>query len=220
MSAAPGPAALDHLLHRPDDARDGATVAVLLHGRGSHKGDLQSLRPMLPQDWSVITPEAPFPGASWGYGPGSAWYRYLEDDRVVAETLDQSLAKLDAFLAELPGLLGFRPGKLILGGFSQGGSTALAYALQRPGVVDAVLNFSGFLVSHAALDESGASPPTTPIFWGHGVEDPAIPISLAEKGRARLRRARADLHARDYPMGHTIAAEEVEAAVSMIEEAG
>ena len=220
MSTAPEQAAFDCLVHRPRAAEDGTPVAVLLHGRGSDKADLQGLQPMLPEAWAVVTPEAPFPGATWGYGPGSAWYRYVEEDRVVQETLDESLTKLDQFFVELPQVLGFQPGRLILGGFSQGGTVALAYALSRPGSVVAVLNFSGFLVDSAKLDESGDTPPTTPIFWGHGSGDPAIPIALAEKGRNRLRRAGANLAAHDYPIGHWITAEEIEAAVAVAERAG
>jgi len=215
MSTPPAQASLDYLIHRPPTAADGSTVAVLLHGRGSHKGDLQGLQPMLPASWTVVTPEAPFPSAPWGYGDGSAWYRYVEDDRVVPETLDQSLAKLDDFLGELTRVVGFQPGSIVLGGFSQGGTTSLAYALSRPGAVAVALNFSGFLVEDAALDESGSAPPETPIFWGHGVADPAIPITLADKGRARLRNAGAKLVAEDYRIGHWIVAEEVEAAVAV-----
>jgi len=217
MSTTPTGTSLDYLIHRPSTAADGGTVTVLLHGRGSHKADLQGLQPLLPADWTVVTPEAPFPSAPWGYGAGSAWYRYVDEDRVVPETLDASLAKLDAFLSELPQVVGFRPGRIVLGGFSQGGTTSLAYALSHPGAVAAVLNFSGFLVADAALDESGSTPPETPIFWGHGVGDPAIPITLANKGRQRLRNARAKLVAEDYHIGHWIAAEEVEAAVAMVE---
>jgi len=216
MSDVPTPATLDSLIHCPLGAEDGTPVAVLLHGRGSNKGDMQGLRPMLPHDWALVTPEAPFSASTWGYGPGSAWYRYVEEDRVVPETLEESFAKLDAFLSELPQVLTFRPGRLILGGFSQGGTVSLAYALSRPGSVAAVLNFSGFLVDSARLDETGGSPPKTPIFWGHGSGDPAIPISLAERGRNRLRRAGANLVARDYPIGHWIAADEVEEAVSFL----
>lgn len=171
---------------------------------------------MLPESWSVVTPEAPFPGSAWGYGPGSAWYRYIGEDRVVEETLQESLSKLDDFLRALPDVVGFEPGDVVLGGFSQGGTVSMAYALSRPGAVRAVLNFSGFLVASVELDESGASPPVTPIFWGHGIGDPAIPISLAEKGRARLRHAGAPLTARDYRIGHWIANEEVERAVEMV----
>jgi phospholipase/carboxylesterase len=201
----------------PGSRADGvSTVAVLLHGRGSNKEDLQGLRPHLPGSWTLVTPEAPFPGAAWSYGAGSAWYRYQEEDRVVTETLEESLSKLDAFIAELPSLVGFEPDRLVLGGFSQGGTVTMAYALSRPDPVFAALNFSGFLVDSARLDESGTAPPRTPIFWGHGTGDPAIPISLAERGRNRLARARARLVARDYGIGHWIVAEEVKDAVAFV----
>jgi phospholipase/carboxylesterase len=220
MSSTPAQSALDYLLHRSDAATDGSPVVVLLHGRGSDKGDLQALQPMLPSSWTLVTPEAPFPGAPWGYGAGSAWYRYVEDDHVVIDTLEQSLGKLDHFLADLPRVIGFQPGRLVLGGFSQGGTTSLAYALSRPGSVAAALVFSGFLVAEARLGQSGDAPPSTPIFWGHGVADPAIPFSLAEMGRARLRNAGATLVARDYRIGHWIVAEEVEDAVAAVESFG
>lgn len=219
MSGAPSRAPLDFEMDRPEDAGDGSTVVVLLHGRGSDRRDLQGLRPLLPAAWTLVTPEAPFPASTWGYGPGSAWYRYVADDRVVEETLDESLEKMDDFLARVPELVGFEPGRLVLGGFSQGGTTSLAYALSRPDSLAAVAVFSGFLVAHAALDETGAAPPRVPIFWGHGVTDPAIPIALAEKGRTRLRHAGASLVARDYRIGHWIVEEEVQKAVEVVETA-
>ena len=197
-------------------ATDSTTVAVLLHGRGSDKNDLQGLRPQLPEDWTLVTPRAPFPGEPWGYGKGYAWYRYIEEDRLDADTLLESLSLLDEFLAALPRTIGVTPERIVLGGFSQGGTTSLSYALTRPGSVAAVLNFSGFLPAAIAVDESGANPPSTPIFWGHGLGDPAIPIGLAERGRNRLRRARAELLTRDFSIGHWIVPEEVEAAVAMV----
>ena len=208
---------LDFERSGPRDAPAGATVAVLLHGRGSDKHDLQGLRPHLPEDWVLITPQAPFSAAAWGYGSGGgAWYRYKEQDEVWVDTLRESLSRLDSFYAELPGLLGFDPARLVMGGFSQGGTVSLAYALSRPGSVAAALNFSGFLAAAIELDETGAAPPQTPLFWGHGVADPAIPFTLAEKGRERLRRAGASLVVRDYRIGHWIAEEEVADAVAMV----
>jgi len=211
---------LDFERSGPLGARAGATVAVLLHGRGSDKHDLQGLRPHLPEDWLLVTPQAPFSGAAWGYGGGGAWYRYRQEDEVWVDTLEESLARLDTFLTELPGLVGFEPGRIVLGGFSQGGTVSLAHAITRPGSVTAALNFSGFLAAAVQLDETGATPPATPLFWGHGLGDPAIPFALAEQGRARLRRAGAKLLVRDYRIGHWIVEEEVRDAVAMVGPAG
>jgi len=208
--------ALEFDFTRGTDTSGAATVVVLLHGRGSDKHDLQGLRSSLPGEWSIVTPRAPFPGQPWGYGQGFAWYRYLEEDRVVDETMQESLTQLDGFLARLPSAIGFTPGRVLLGGFSQGGTMSMAYALTRPGAVAAALNFSGFLAAWLRLDESGAAPPPTPIFWGHGTGDPNIPFSLAERGRARLHRAGANLVTRDYRIGHWIDATEVADAVEMV----
>ena len=211
---------LDFDLTVPEGAGEGATVAVLLHGRGSHKGDLQALVPVLPHDWVIVTPQAPYPGSDWGYGPGWAWYRYVQEDEVVAETLQQSLEKVADFLEGLPDVLGFEPGKLVLGGFSQGGTVSVAYSLAHPRAVTAAWNLSGFLAASVVVPGGAEAESATPIFWGHGTSDPNIPFVLAQKGRERLTEARIPLVAMDYGIGHWIVPEEIHDAVAMVESIG
>ena len=203
---------LDYLLHVPENAVDGAPVAVLLHGRGSHRGDLQALAPLLPPGTVVVTPEAPHPGAPWGYGPGWAWYRYAGEDRVEWDTLSESLEALDGFLEALPSLLPIRPGPLFLGGFSQGGTTSLAWALTRRSGsprIAGVLNFSGFLAAVPQVEAHLASAEGLDVFWGHGIRDPNIPHVLGVRGRQRLVDSAARVEARDYAIGHWIEPEEM-----------
>jgi len=192
------------------------TVALLLHGRGSDEHDLQGLRRLLPESWTLVTPRAIHPGAPWGYGPGWAWYRYVAQDRVAEETLDQTLSALDVFIESLPDHLGGPVDRLVLGGFSQGGTSSLAYALSRPGAVVAALNFSGFLADGIDIPDPDAVPP---IFWGHGLHDEAIPHALAVRGRARLNEAGVEPVVSDHPIGHGIVPEEVAAAVRVVLEA-
>jgi len=208
---------LGYDLSRPPTAGDGSTVLVLLHGRGSHRGDLQALRPRIPEEWVLVTPQAPHPGHPWGYGPGWAWYRYEGEDRVDRGSLDWSLGALDLFLRELPTALGFTPGRTVLGGFSQGGTLSLAYALTHPGAVDGVLNISGFLVDSPTVRPEVAAEVGTPIFWGHGIRDTAVPHPLALKGRRRIEAAGATLTERDYDIGHWITPEEIADAVAFVE---
>ena len=201
----------------PASPEDGGTVAVFLHGRGSHRGDLQALRPLIPPEWVLVTPQAPHAGHPWGYGPGWAWYKYVEEDRLVEETLAHSLSALEPFLDQLPVLLGFQPGRIVLGGFSQGGTTSMALAISRPDMVAAVINFSGFLAESVEVPFSALSPGTPPIFWGHGLIDPSIPHTLAVTGRQRLDAAGMRLEAHDYDIGHWIAPEEMRDAVAFVE---
>ena len=190
-------------------AKDGSPVLVLLHGRGSHMGDLQGLSRVLPPHGSLVTPQAPHPGGPWGYGPGWAWYRYLGDDVAEPASLQASLAAVDEFMAGLPQLVGFQPGSLVLGGFSQGGTTSLAYVLNRPGTVDGVVNLSGFLVSGESLDVHPDSLGDTPLFWAHGTQDPAVPFALAIRGRERIQAVGRRMETRNYPMGHWVSPEEM-----------
>jgi len=219
MTAA-SPAPLHAIATQNQTAQSGGPVAVLLHGRGSNRRDLISLAPAFPADWTIVTPEALHPGMPWGYGPGSAWYRYLQDNQVVGETMEQSLSELDKLMTALPEMLGAAPSRVVLGGFSQGGTMSLAYAITRAGRpdyrVDRVLNFSGFLVDDPAVELTESAVQATPIFWGHGHQDPAIPFSLAERGRATLREFGADLTISDHDIGHWIDAAELDAAVRWI----
>jgi phospholipase/carboxylesterase len=180
-------------------------------------GDLQGLRRALPRWAAVVTPQAPHPGLPWGYGPGWAWYRYDGGDRADPRSLLESLHGLQDFLAHLPAHLGFRPGSLVLGGFSQGGTTSLAFALLHPGIVDAVVNLSGFLVNQEVLGIGPEALAGTPVFWGHGTQDPAVPHRLAEVGRKRLTAASVPMKAVDYPMGHQVSRQEAEDLTGWLE---
>ena len=173
-------------------------------------GDLQGLAQLLSPGASLITPQAPHPGGPWGYGPGWAWYRYLGEDVAESKSLEASLGSLEAFLRALPDILGFQPGPLVLGGFSQGGTTSLAYALTHPGAVDGVVNLSGFLVNEESLASRPEELGETPLFWAHGTQDPAVPHFLAVRGRKRIREAGRRMEARDYPMGHWVSPEEMQ----------
>jgi phospholipase/carboxylesterase len=201
----------------PPSPREGAPLIVLLHGRGSDRHDLMGLRQALPDHAIVVTPEAPFPGAPWGYGPGWAWYRYLGADRPEPESFEESQQKLGEFLREYREQLPVRPGPLVLGGFSQGGTMSVAHALRHPGEVPLALNFSGFLPAHPSVEATPGTVAGTSFFWGHGTADPNIPHAMAEAGRSVLRAAGARLEARDYPIGHWIDPDELRDAAAWLD---
>lgn len=200
----------------PDDAADGAPLIVLLHGRGSHEEDLMGLAPHFPAEAMIVSPRAPFPGAPWGYGPGWAWYRFLSGTTPEPESFEQGQQALAEFLAELPSHLPVAPGPLLLGGFSQGGTSALAHALRHPGTIPLVMNLSGLLASHPTVAATPGTVADTAVFWGHGTEDPAIPFAHATSGWAALRAAGADLTAQAYPAGHTITQAELRDATTWL----
>jgi phospholipase/carboxylesterase len=182
-----------------------------MHGRGATRHDLVPLGQHLPVHCNVVFPEAPFDAAQWGYGPGSAWYRFLGHNRPEPASFARSLDELQQLIAQM------NAPKVVVGGFSQGGTMGLGYALSLDRHVDGVLNFSGFVADHPEVDVSADAVAGTSFFWGHGRHDPAIPFELALEGRAALQAAGAKLEAHDYDIGHWIAPEELAHAVAFVE---
>lgn len=189
-----------------------APVLVLMHGRGSDERDLFPLGRELDPRATVVSVRAPFDAAPWGYGPGYAWYRFLGGTTPEPESFLAGQEALAQFLDELPTLVGreVERSKLVLGGFSQGGTSALAFALRNPGRVGAVMVFSGFLASHPTVAPSPTTLADLPIWWGHGTGDGAIPYANAEAGWQELTAAGAKLTSASYPgMGHSISPTEL-----------
>lgn len=196
--------------HRyPDDVADGAPLIVALHGRGSDKSDLISLAPYFPENAMFVSPRAPFPGTQWGYGGGWAWYQFLGGTRPEPDSFEAGQAALADFMTRLPPLLPAKPGPIVMGGFSQGSSTSLAFALRNPGATVGVFVLSGLLLSHPSVEAGLAGAKGFPVFWGHGTHDTIIAYDIAQAGRARLRAAGVNLTTRDYPMSHSIDAIEI-----------
>lgn len=193
----------------PESFGAGGTTLVLLHGRGADEKDLLRLGRELAPGAAVITPRAPFPGAPWGYGPGWAWYRFIARNRPEPESFEEGQRELETFLESLPGLLGAEPGRVVLGGFSQGGTMSVAHALRQGPGERLVLNFSGFVADHPSVRTDEGAGAGLRVFWGHGERDPSIPHELAVEGRAALAAAGAEVEARDYEIGHWIAPEEL-----------
>ena len=208
---------LKYEIRHPAGSRDDAPLILLLHGRGSNRHDLFSLAEHMPADSIVVAPEAPFPAAPWGYGPGSAWYQFLGANRPDPHSFSTSLRELEKFLGELKQEMKF--GKVVMGGFSQGGTVSLAYGLAHPTELACVWNFSGFLADHPEVAPllTSAPTPSPRIFWAHGTQDPAIPFALAVDGRQKLTAAGYNLETHDYNIGHWIDGEELRTAVEWLE---
>ena len=172
----------------------------------------------MPDDAIVVAPEAPFAAAPWGYGPGSAWYQFLGRNRPEPDSFSKSLQSLEDFIRDLAQEMKF--GKVIVGGFSQGGTLSLAYGLTHQNEVAGIMNFSGFLADHPALSPTLPSPPSPgppSILWSHGTQDPAIPFALAVEGRAQLREAGYTIDAHDYDIGHWIDGPELRDALDWLD---
>jgi phospholipase/carboxylesterase len=203
---------LHHRILPPERRIPGAPVLVLLHGRGSDDMDLQPLGQLLAPDATLVLPRGPYEGAPMGYGGGWAWYRFLGGATPDPGHFEASQQALAGLLGALPRL--GADGPVILGGFSQGGTMSLGYALRHPESVAGVLNLSGFVPDHPSVRPEAAG--GLRVFWGHGRADNSVPYSMAETGRAALVAGGADVTPVDHAGGHQVTQDELAAARTWI----
>jgi phospholipase/carboxylesterase len=200
-----------------DEGSPDAPLLVLLHGRGADERDLVPLGRELSATATVVAPRAPFPAAPWGYGPGWAWYRFISGTTPEPASFEAGQEQLATFLRDLPAYLGREGAPLLVGGFSQGGTSSLAWAIRHPRSAAGVLVFSGFLASHPSVRLGAGAVNELPIWWGHGTADPAIPFTHAEAGWDALRQAGAALESHRFEgMGHTISRTSVDLAAEFV----
>jgi phospholipase/carboxylesterase len=156
----------------PERERADRPLLVLLHGYGSHEGDLFQLSPRLPLQPVIASVRAPLAASA-----GWAWFSFRDrglDEPVPAEIDDAARALLDWL-----DTLEFTSVSLL--GFSQGAVTALQAMRLEPERFRAIAALSGFVASgtHEGDDELAAHRP--PVFWGRGTLDQVIPAEAIER---------------------------------------
>jgi phospholipase/carboxylesterase len=205
----------------PEGERDGRPLVLLLHGVGSHEGDLLGLVPYLSAEFTYASLRAPLP-----HGPGWSWYPLTTpgapDYAAVDEGADAVLAWLDAVVETLPE----KPTSVGLLGFSQGGSLALQLLRKRPDAFEFAVVLAGFVVPgpgtadavggdataiKAASDiDAAVAAVRPPVFYGRGDVDQVIPGDAVERTETWLAGHTA-AESGVYPgLGHGISQEELD----------
>ena len=195
---------LEQFPHRIRPARGEPEGAlVLLHGRGTNEHDLFPLLDLLdPQGRLVgVTPRAPLslpPG-------GSHWYIVRRVGYPDPGTFFPTYEALEGWVDALPETLGAPPGRIVLGGFSQGAvmSYALALGAGRPSPA-ALIALSGFIPVVEGFDLDLESRAGLPVAIGHGTLDPIIPVDFGRDARDRLEQAGLAVVYRESPMAHSV----------------
>jgi phospholipase/carboxylesterase len=102
----------------------------------------------------------------------------VEEPPADAPSLEQML---DVFIEEVMELTGAETGRMVLGGFSQGGSLTLRYGIPRPALFAGLADLSG---PFRNPDDLQGLPENRdqPIFIAHGRNDRTVPIESG--GRA------------------------------------
>lgn len=193
----------------PERERAGRPLIVLLHGYGSHEGDLFALAPRLPLAATVASLRAPLResgGYAWwslaGQNPGQP------DPAAVDAGAQAVLDWLDTVQYTTVALLGF----------SQGAATALQLNRLAPDRFAATVALSGFVAPGIHTGDARLEIVRPPVFWGRGTADTVIPAAAVDRTEQWLP-THSEPHIRIYEdLGHSISTQELDDLAAFLAE--
>jgi phospholipase/carboxylesterase len=192
-------------------------AVIWLHGLGADAHDFEPIVPEIlrpgERAWRFVFPNAPIRPVTLNGGMQMrAWYDLKSLDRTASEDVAgfwDTDARLRA-LVDRETARGIAPGRIVLGGFSQGGAASLYTALRLAQRIAGVLALSCYLPLVDRLPaERSAENRATPIFMAHGKADPVLSISLGLDSRDFLRKLGYAVEWHDYPIAHAVSTAEI-----------
>lgn len=196
---------------------DPKASVIWLHGLGADGHDFEPIVPQLRLPPSLplrfVFPHAPVRPVTLNNGyPMRAWFDIVK----IGQNQPRDLAGMQASQAEVQELIqrengrGVPTSRVVLAGFSQGGAVALYAGLQLPEKLAGILALSTWLPVGEGMDVlPSAANLSTPIFWGHGTQDPIVPLQLGEHTRNGLTKLGCVITWHTYPMPHAVIPQEI-----------
>ncbi|HBK83043.1 MAG TPA: phospholipase [Flavobacterium sp.] len=196
---------LHHIVKEPKNKLDKNPALILLHGYGSNEEDLFSFASEFPEEYFIISAQAPL---NLMYG-SYAWYAINFDaDASKFSDINQAVSSRDVvanFIDQCIEKYHLDAAAINLFGFSQGAILSMAVALSYPKKINKVGAFSGYLNTDILRAEGiNKSNNTTKFFISHGIVDQVIPVEWARKSKPYLENLGIDVVYKEYPMGHGI----------------
>jgi phospholipase/carboxylesterase len=196
-----------------------ASVSVL-HGLGADGTDFLpfadeiDLAAIGPVRW--LLPRAPVRPVTVNNGHRMrAWYDVFEFGSQFREPREDEAGLRESFAA-VHALIdreierGVAPQRIVLGGFSQGCAIALGAGLRYPERLAGLVGMSGYLpLADTTAAERRDANALTPLFLAHGRRDPVIGLDRGSASRDALAALGMAVEWHDYPMEHSVCAEEV-----------
>jgi phospholipase/carboxylesterase len=190
---------------------------IWLHGLGADGHDFVPIVRELslpPLGIRFVFPHAPMrPVTINGGFVMRAWYDIAQQDLAMKED-EQGLRQSQKMIEELiakEAARGVPLSRIVVAGFSQGGVISLQTGLRQAQRLAGVMSLSAYLPLDSTIEkERNAANNDVPIFLGHGIADNIVPLPLGIASRDRLLKLGYDVDWHQYPMPHSVCAEELE----------
>ena len=195
------------------DTADGSVI--WLHGLGADGHDFEAIVPDLGLAGRLrfVFPHAPVRPVTINGGMSMrAWYDIvsLERDGPIDEDGIRASAELLNALIAREHQRGVPWERIVVAGFSQGGAIALHVGLRYSQALAGIMALSTYLPLAGRLPAEMAEGATKrPVFVAHGSFDPVVPFVAGQHARETLEAQDFSVEWHDYPMGHSVCAEEI-----------
>jgi phospholipase/carboxylesterase len=207
---------LHYIARQPKKPTKNPPLLILLHGYGSNEKDLFSFAEELPDDFLIISAQAPM---SMGLG-SYAWYSINFDDKngkfSDLKEAKESIDKLAVFIDEIKEKYNTNTNKNFLLGFSQGAILSYSLSFFYPNKVQHILALSGY-INTELLPASISKEIKTDYYCSHGAVDQVLPVDWARKSKPFLDNLGLHSIYSEYPVGHGVAPQNFYSFKSWIE---
>ena len=212
--------------HEIETAANPTISIIWLHGLGADGFDFAPIVPeLVRQHWPAIRfifPHAQTRAVTINNGARMrAWYDIKSFDfnqRADEVGVRESMAQVDALIAR-ENERGIPAAKIFLIGFSQGGAIALAAGLRRESSLAGIVALSTYLpMANTMAAEITRAGKNTPVFFGHGISDPVVPVNFGKASQSQLVQLGVKTQWHDYPMPHSVCAEEISDLANWLEQ--
>jgi lysophospholipase-2 len=197
----------------PAKAKHTATI-IFFHGLGDQgNGWAQVFKEDIKFDHvKTICPNAGVRPVSLNFGmPMPAWYDILG----LTDNSPEDAAGIQRAAEYVHGLVnaeikaGIPSERIVLGGFSMGGALAIYAGLTFDKPLAAIVGLSSFLLQRDKIPGSHTANLKTPVFLGHGTQDPLVPFDFGKRTHEAISKFNPNSQLKSYPMDHTSCASEL-----------
>ena len=195
---------LNYLVRIPKKEVENPPLLILLHGYGSNEQDLFSFSEELPDQFLIISAQAPI-----NMQPGSyAWYD-INFDRINGKFSDlkqakESIDKIAVFIDLIKEKYKTDVTQTFLLGFSQGAILSYSLSFFYPNKVQNVIALSGY-INTDLLPTTISKEIRTDYYCSHGSVDQVLPVEWARNSKPFLDNLKLQNNYSEYPVGHGVA---------------
>jgi len=192
-------------------------TVIWMHGLGADGHDFEPIVPELvsPGERALrfVFPNAPIRPVTLNGGYRMrAWYDIIGLERRTVQDEDGIRASHEIIeaLIRRENERGIATSRIVVAGFSQGGAMALYSGPRYPEKLAGIMGLSCYMLLESRFAaERVAANHATPIFLGHGMQDPVVSAALGEETRQLLESQGYPVEWHAYPMPHSVSAQEV-----------